>query len=116
MKSNDQIILQKMIQYVDEINETFARFSLSCETFSLDTVAKNAISMCILQIGELAGRLTEEFKQTYDGMPWQQIKSMRNIAAHNYGEIDMDILWEVASDEVLKLKEYCKEILKSIES
>ena len=27
-------------------------------------------------------------------MPWREIKAMLNIAAHNYGEIDIDILWD----------------------
>lgn len=36
---------------------------------------------------------TEGFKNTYNGMPWNQIKAWRNVIAHNYGKIDKEILW-----------------------
>jgi len=72
---------------------------------------KNAISMCILQIGELVGKLSNEFKNTYNAMPWKDIKAMRNIAAHNYGEIDLEVLWETVSTDVPILREYCEKIL-----
>lgn len=44
-------------------------------------------------------------------MPWREIKAMRNIAAHNYGEIDVDILWETAIDDIPCLKKYCERII-----
>ena len=46
-------------------------------------------------------------------MPWREIKAMRNIAAHNYGEIDTDILWETAIYDVPSLKVYCSDIINS---
>jgi uncharacterized protein with HEPN domain len=38
--------------------------------------------MCIIQIGEYVGRLSEDFKDTNDNIPWKRIKGMRNIATH----------------------------------
>ena len=46
-----------------------------------------------------------------NAMPWREIKTMRNIAAHNYGEIDIDILWETATCDIPDLKEYCKKFI-----
>ena len=113
MNSLDNIILKKIIQYSDEIQATIDRFSLTREKFSEDFVVKNAIAMCILQIGELVGNLTDDFKMKYNSMPWREIKARRNIAAHNYGEIDTDILWETAIYDVPSLKVYCSDIINS---
>ena len=107
MNTRDEIVLKKIIQYADEISETISRFNLTLDSFTEDFVARNAISMCILQIGELVGKLSEEFKADNNAMPWREIKAMRNIAAHNYGEIDIDILWETATCDIPSLKEYC---------
>ena len=63
MSSRDEIILKKIIQYSDEIQATINRFELTKESFEADFVAKNAISMCILQIGELVGKLSDDFKE-----------------------------------------------------
>lgn len=111
MNSRDTIVLKKMIQYADEIQATIDRYDLDAEKFSADFVVKNAISMCILQIGELVGKLSDEFKKTNDQMPWRDIKAMRNIAAHNYGEIDLDILWETAINDIPALREYCLQFI-----
>ena len=111
MSSRDMIVLKKIIQYSDEIEATLSRFSLTQQTFAEDFIARNAISMCILQIGELVNKLTDEFKAVNNEMPWHEIKAMRNIAAHNYGEIDIDILWETATDDIPLLKEYCQRFI-----
>jgi len=62
MNTRDEIVLKKIIQYADEISETISRFNLTQDSFTEDFVARNAISMCILQIGELVGKLSDEFK------------------------------------------------------
>ncbi len=111
MNSRDSLILRKIIQYSDEVQTTIDRFSLTRDTFAKDFVAKNAISMCILQIGELAGNLTEEFRTANNNIPWREIKAMRNIAAHNYGEIDVEILWETAIYDVPDLKAFCSKMI-----
>ena len=111
MNIRDEIVLKKIIQYTDEISETISRFNLTQDSFTEDFVARNAISMCILQIGELVGKLSEEFKTHNNAMPWREIKAMRNIAVHNYGEIDIDILWETATCDILDLKEYCQHFI-----
>ena len=111
MNTRDEIVLKKIIQYADEISETISRFNLTQDSFSEDFVARNAISMCILQIGELVGKLSDEFKAENNAMPWREIKAMRNIAAHNYGEIDLDILWETATCDIPDLKEYCQKFI-----
>ena len=111
MNNRDEIVLKKIIQYADEIGITIERLNLTQDIFANDFIAKNAISMCVLQIGELVGKLSDEFKLKNNKMPWREIKAMRNIAAHNYGEIDIDILWETAISDIPNLKEYCERII-----
>jgi len=111
MKNRDTIILKKIIQYCNEIQMTIDRFNLSKEQFADDFVVRNAVAMCILQIGELVGKLTDEFKEKNNAMPWRDIKAMRNIAAHNYGEIDIDMLWETIVYDISPLKEYCNRFI-----
>jgi transposase-like protein len=45
--------------------------------------------MCVLQIGELVGHLSDDITARYAEMPWKQIKGMRNIAAHGYENFDI---------------------------
>jgi uncharacterized protein with HEPN domain len=68
--------------------------------------------MCVLQIGELAKNLSDDVIQKYSGMPWKQIKGMRDIAAHGYENFDIDILWQTLKTDLPALHKYCKEIIK----
>jgi len=115
MKNRDIVILNQIIKYADEISGTISRFELDYDKFNNDYIAKNAIAMCILQIGESAGKLTDELKSKYSKVPWRDIVATRNRAVHAYGSIDMEILWGIATTNIIELKIYCEDILKEME-
>ena len=65
--------------------------------------------MCVLQIGELSNHLTEDFRQaTADDIPWKQIRGLRNVVAHEYGNIDEESLWETITEDIPALCDFCK--------
>ena len=79
--------------------------------FSVNQIYRNAAALCILQIGELVGKLTDEFREQYSAVPWRQIKAMRNIVAHSYGSVDPETTWEIIMEDIPVLKKYCLSIL-----
>ena len=110
-ESRDIYILKRIIKYCIESNETILRFGDSVEILRSDNIYKNAAAMCILQIGELAGNLSDNITARYMKVPWKQIKGMRNIAAHGYEQFDADILWQTLKVELPEMLEYCTEII-----
>jgi uncharacterized protein with HEPN domain len=108
-------VLRRIINYCNEISETIKRFGEDYTIFVQDSVYKNATALCVLQIGELTTNLTDDFKQTFTGMPWVQIKALRNIVAHNYGQIDDEILWETITSDIPNLKKYCVKIFQQVD-
>ena len=82
-------LLERIIKYCNEIDETMNHFGRSFENLEPNVIYKNAVSMCILQIGELTTLLSDDFKTLYSDMPWHDIKAMRNIAAQRYGTFDL---------------------------
>ena len=68
--------------------------------------------MNLLQIGELAGKLSEEYvSATKQNMDWRAMKAMRNLVAHNYGKMDQSIIWETATVAIPALLQFCDELL-----
>ena len=53
-------ILLHILKYTDEITETLVRFGNDKEDFDNDKVFRNAVSMPMLQIGELAKELKDQ--------------------------------------------------------
>lgn len=109
--NRDRNVLEHMIKYCDEIAYTMQVMGNNFSDFDNNFIYQNAVSLCILQIGELTTHLTTEFKQHYTKIQWNQIKALRNIVAHDYGRIDTEILWETLQEDIPMLKEYCTEIL-----
>jgi uncharacterized protein with HEPN domain len=107
----DQTILEHMLRYCMEIESAHQDFGVSRETFEQRSTYRNAISLCLLQIGELSNHLSDHFKQTHSQIPWRQIRGMRNFVAHQYGSADTEILWIASTEDVVSLKQFCKHCL-----
>ena len=106
-------ILEHIISYCDQIQQTVKRFGDDYALFKSDPIYRNAAALCILQIGELVGKLTDDFRGQHPAVPWRQIKAMRNIVAHSYGSVDPETTWEIITRDIPDLKRYCQVILES---
>ena len=108
MVEKDTATLKHIARHCKEIRSFVERFGNDFNAFTQDRAYFNAVSMCILQIGELSGNLSEEFKkETSKEIPWSTIKGMRNIVAHGYETLDEKIVWETATIDIPLLLDFC---------
>lgn len=107
----DLSILEHVLSYCEQIGLTIERFGDDRAVFFSDVIYRNAAALCILQIGELVGKLSEEFKAQHPTIPWRQIKAMRNIVAHSYGTVDPQLTWEIITEDIPVLKQYCLAVI-----
>lgn len=112
MPDRDHDLIEHILRYCNQIDTAHRDFDQSEDVFRKSTTYQNAISLCILQIGELVNRLSDDFKSTYSEIPWRQIKGMRNYVAHEYGAIDLDIVWQASTVSVQTLQTFCESYLK----
>jgi uncharacterized protein with HEPN domain len=112
----DADLLRHIIKYCDEIDEAVAHFGNSFDVLRLSSPYRNAVAMCVFQIGEMSVHLSDDFKAENSAIPWKQIRGMRNIAAHNYGDFSLKQLWNTITEDVPMLREYCRNILQQHES
>lgn len=99
-------------EYCVNIQDDITRFGSSFELFRADSTFQRSVSFCVLQIGELSNGLSEEYrKTTAESVQWNAIRGLRNIVAHAYGSIKLDILWDTITADIPALKEFCDEQL-----
>lgn len=102
-------VLSHMHDYCMMVNQTIARFGDSFEDFISDNDFKNSVSMSLLQIGELVPRLSDEFiAATSSKIPWRNMKNMRNLFAHDYDSMNVEIIWLTAREDIPQLMKFCK--------
>lgn len=69
--------------------------------------------MNFIVIGEMAEKLSEEFKDnTREKIDWYNVKAFRNIVAHNYFGIDAEEVWEIIGESMMALKKNIKQIIE----
>ena len=113
MTNRDKIILQKIICYCKQIEGTLGRFNWDKKSFCTDYVFFNACNMCVIQIGELAGNISNDFRGTHTEIPWRQLRGLRNIYAHNYQGVDYDLAWDTLINDLPQIKKECEMILSN---
>jgi len=62
-----------------------------------DLNARDATTMRVQAIGEHMRSLSNEYRESHPELPWRQAIAMRNIIAHEYGNVDYEIIWEVVT-------------------
>lgn len=117
MLSPDLQRIKHIRDYCTEIEKTVTRYGRAFAIFDSDPDYQRSVSFSILQIGELSGGLSQEYRQaTADRVQWCPIKGMRNLVAHNYGSMSREIIWETATTDIPALKRFCEEQLANTDA
>ncbi len=86
--------------------------SLSFDDFNLDPKTIDAVIRNFEIIGEAANKIPEEIKNTNPEIEWKKIIGLRNRIIHGYFGVDNSIIWFIIENELDKLEESIKNILK----
>jgi uncharacterized protein with HEPN domain len=62
-----------------------------------------ALVRAIEVVGEAAGKVTGETRAAAADIPWSLVVSMRNRLIHAYFDVDHDVVWKTASEELPEL-------------
>ena len=60
---------------------------VSYESFCSDKKLRYVVERRIEVIGEAARHVSQSFQESHPEIPWKRIVGLRNIPAHEYGEI-----------------------------
>jgi len=91
MKSRDKIILNKILNYIYEIKDFINGYDK--QQFNKDKKTINACVFNLSQIGELAGKISEELIKENKQIEWRGLKGLRNRIVHDYDGINLDMIW-----------------------
>jgi len=65
-------------------------------------------------IGEAAKKLPDEWKQQYGDIEWRKIAGLRDDIAHEYFQLDEEILWDVVSNKLPELERAVSRMLDEL--
>jgi uncharacterized protein with HEPN domain len=103
MRTKDQHCLEAIIEATDKILEYTSGFN-SADDFDNDHLIFDATLMNFVIIGEMAKKLSDDFKNTHSELEWNKIKGFRNMVAHDYFGIDAEEVWQIIKNKIPALK------------
>ena len=112
MPARDEQLVDRMAAYCREIQGTLDYFGRDEQRFYADYIMRNALSMPLQQIGELATHVSDDVIAAHTAIPWKQIKGMRTWFAHQYWDMSFDKIWVTLTEDVPELLRQCEAILR----
>lgn len=109
LSDKDKSYLWDIAQACKEILEFVE--GVSFHQFCEKKMIRYAVERQLIVIGEAANHLSDEFKRSVQETPWDKIIGMRNIIAHEYGEILEERIWATAKDHIKPLMETAQKYL-----
>lgn len=70
----------------------------------------DSVMFRLIQVSENSEKLTAEFKAYYKAIPWRAMKGMRNKIVHEYGNVDLAVVYDTIVNDIPELIELLQEI------
>jgi len=104
------LILEDILEAAEKISR-YTR-GVSKSEFKENSLIQDAVIRNLEIIGEAVGKLPENFRKKHPDPPWREIAALRNILAHVYFGVDLEIIWDLATTETPKLQRQIQAILE----
>ncbi len=105
---NWRIYIDDMIRYAERAQKYTA--GLSQEKFVSDELVYDATLRNLELIGEAAGKIPDVVQEVNPEIPWRIVKRFRNHLAHEYNNVDDDIVWDVITSKIPGLIDLLKQL------
>lgn len=84
------------------------------EQFKQDGKTQDAIMFNLVILGEAANKTSPEFRDLHPELPWASMIGTRNIIVHGYDQIKLNIVWDILTKELRRLKQLLEELVSEI--
>ena len=79
------------------------------KAFSENEILQDSMMFRLIQISENTRKLTDSYKEQHSSIPWTAISGLKNRIVHDYGNVDIEIVYETLKYDIPDLMEQLKE-------
>jgi len=108
MKDDSALLLDMLLAAEDARSFTA---SLDWPAFAASRLHQNAVIRSLEVIGEAAAKVSPSFRDAHPALPWREMIGMRHRLIHGYGEVQLDIVWDVIQQRLPQLIEALKRLI-----
>ena len=112
MTHDPKLYLTHISDSVNQI-ESYLR-GVSEEDYHNSKQVQDAIIRQFEIIGEATKNISDDFKKLHPEVPWRQMAGMRDVLIHGYIDVDIDLVYNTARDQIPRLKEQLVKLLQDL--
>lgn len=112
MINRDLERLNQIIHSIQRIKSIIS--SKTKEDFLNSEDMQELVAFNLMNIGENAGKISNDVKNKSLQIPWREISALRNIIVHDYINIQQNIIWNTVQKDIPKLEENIISVKDSI--
>lgn len=101
--------IQDILAAIEKVQRYTA--NMRFEDFAEDERTIDAVLRNFTVLGEAAAHLPEAVEEEHPGIPWAEMKGMRNIIVHEYFGVSLEIVWETVQKDLPPLVPLLKQII-----
>lgn len=103
--------------YIDDILEAIKKIEKYAKGLTFEELKENdlvidGVVRNLEIIGEAAKNIPASVKQKYPDIEWKKISGLRDILAHEYFGVDLEVVWNIVTEKIPVLKKNIMRIRK----
>lgn len=114
MKKSDVVYLSHILNSIERIKEYTE--SMEKDDFLSSNLVQDGAIRQIEIIGEATKNLSDELRNKYSQIPWNDIAGMRDRLIHHYFGVDLKAVWDTVKIDIPALKNEILVILYVLET
>lgn len=101
--------LQDILESISEI-EQFTK-GITFEQFANNQITVKAVLYDFIIIGEASRNVSKEIQSRYPHIPWRLMEGMRNVATHEYFQVNLSRVWATIQEDLTTLIPQLQKVL-----
>ena len=97
----DDYYLNKVLNDLHFINKHMK--NINFESFKENELLLDSMLFRLIQIHENIRRLSMQFKMDHSSIPWFEISGIRNRIVHDYGNVDLEIVYLTLVNDISRI-------------
>ena len=77
--------------------------NVDIEELNRNEVLLDSMLFRMIQVSENAKKLSENYKVAHNKIPWSALSGLRNRIVHDYGNVDLNIVYETLKNDIQEL-------------
>ena len=103
---NDRYYIQKIQNDLQFIVQHMK--DVDIEELNANEILLDSMLFRMIQLSENAKKLSDEYKEKSGYIPWNAMYGLRNRIVHDYGNVDLNIVFETLKNDIPELLEMIK--------